>query len=60
MAEPQRRRTQIWWLSVVIAALGGCIALFATLGLFRTTLTTVGIGVIVTIWLGLVLVRDDR
>lgn len=60
MAQLQRRRNLIWLLSVAIAALGGCIAVFAKLGWFKTTLTTVGVALVMTIWLGTVLVWDDK
>ena len=59
MADQQRRRTRIWWLSGILAILGAGIAMFAALELFAVTLVTVGIAVIVTILLGMVLAEAD-
>lgn len=60
MADYQRRRTSIWWLSGILAVLGTCIAIFAALDYFVVTLTTVGLAVVVTILLGAVLAQADQ
>lgn len=60
MAEQQRRRTHIWWLSGSLAMLGVLIAIFAGLEYFILTLTTVALAVIITVLLGAVLARSDR
>ena len=60
MTEDQRRRTRIWWLSGILAVLGACIAIFAALEYFVTTLVTVGLAVVVTILLGAVLAQADK
>lgn len=60
MADQQRRRTRIWWLSGILAILGAGIAMFAAMELFVVTLATVGVAVIVTILLGSVLAEADK
>ena len=60
MAEQQRRRTRIWWLSGILAILGAGVAMFAAMGLFVITLVTVALAVIVTILLGWVLSEADE
>ncbi|OAV61153.1 hypothetical protein [Enteractinococcus helveticum] len=60
MADQQRRRTRIWWLSGILAILGAGIAMFAAMELFVVTLVTVGLAVIVTILLGSVLAEADK
>lgn len=59
MVEQRRRRTRIWWLSGALAVLGACIALFAALEYLTATLITVGLGVVVTVLLGMVLAQAD-
>lgn len=59
MAEQQRRRTRIWWLSGILAILGAGIALFAALEQLTGTLITVGLGVVVAVLLGKVLAEAD-
>ena len=60
MADKQRRRTRIWWLSGILAILGAGIAMFAAMELLVVTLVFVGIAVIVTILLGAVLAEADK
>lgn len=60
MAEQQRRRTRIWWLSGILAMLGVGIAIFAALGHFVSTLVTVAAAVVITVLLGVVLAQADR
>lgn len=60
MAEYQRRRTRIWWLSGILAVLGACIAIFAAMEYLVITLVTVGLAVVVTVLLGAVLAQADR
>ena len=60
MADQQRRRTRIWWLSGILAILGAGIAMFAAMELYVVTLATVGVAVIVTILLGSVLAEADK
>lgn len=60
MADQQRRRTRIWWLSGILAILGAGIAMFAAMELFVVTLATAGVAVIVTILLGSVLAEADK
>lgn len=60
MAEQQRRRTRIWWLSGSLAMFGVGIAIFAALGYFVSTLVTVAAAVIVMVLLGAVLAQADR
>lgn len=59
MAEQQRRRTRIWWLSGILAALGACIAFFAAMEQFTATLVVVAAAVMVTVLLGVALARTD-
>lgn len=60
MAEHQRRRTRIWWLSGILVMLGACIAIFARLEYFVVTLATVAVAVVVTVLLGAVLAQADE
>lgn len=60
MAEQQRRRTRIWWLSGILAALGACITLLAAKEHFTATLATVAAAIVVTILLGAVLAQADK
>ena len=60
MAEQQRRRTRIWWLSGILAMLGVGIAIFAALGYFVATLVTVAAAVVVTVLLGAILAQADK
>ena len=59
MADQQRRRTRIWWLSGILTILGAGIAMFAAMELFVVTLVTVGIALLVTILLGATLAEAD-
>lgn len=60
MAEQQRRRTRIWWLSGILAMLGVGIAIFAALEYFVPTLVIVTAAVVVTVLLGAVLAQADK
>lgn len=60
MAEQQQRRTRIWWLSGILAILGVCIALFATMEQLTATLIVIGLSAVVTVALGVVLAQADR
>lgn len=60
MADQQRRRTRIWWLSGILAMLGACIAIFAALEFFVATMAAVAIAAVVTIMLGVVLAEADK
>ncbi len=60
MAEPQRRRTRIWWLSGILAILGAGIAMFAALELLMVTLVAVGLALLVTVLLGAALAQSDK
>lgn len=60
MAEQQRRRTKIWWLSGMLVLFGVCIASFAAMEQFTVTLIAVGLAAVVTVVLGIVLVKADR
>lgn len=60
MAEQRDTQTTIWWLSGTLAILGGAIALCAALEFFTATLIVVGLGIVVTVRLGMVLAQADK
>src|SRR5690625_3436578 len=60
MAEQQRRRTRICWLSGILAALGACIALFAAMQQLNAPLVVVAAAVMVTVLMDVALAKTDR
>lgn len=60
MAEQRDRRTRVWWLSGMLTILGAAIALFAAMEYLIATLIAVGLGVVVTVLLGMVLAQADK
>lgn len=60
MAEQRDTQTRIWWLSGTLAILGAAIALCAAVEFFTATLIAVGLGIVVTVRLGMVLAQADK
>lgn len=59
MAQQQRKRARIWWLSGLLAALGACIVFFAAMEQFTATLIVVAVAVIVTGLLAIALAKTE-
>ena len=60
MAEQRDTQTRIWCLSGTLAILGAAIALCAAIGFFAASLIAVGLGLVVTVRLGMVLAQADK
>lgn len=59
MAKFRQKWLNSWWLSGLLAALGGLIAIFAGQELMDLTLITLALAVVVTILLGMALSARD-